>query len=62
MPSEPTRIEEGANHTTQHFSSLYRRRGTHHVGARDPETCITATIETTDDDRASSMLGVLAPS
>lgn len=42
--------------------SLYTARGRHHVGMRDPETCITATIETVDDDRASSLLGVLAPS
>lgn len=42
--------------------SLYRARGRFHVGTRDPETCFTATIETVDDDRASSLLGVLAPS
>lgn len=42
--------------------SLYKSRGKAYVGARDPDTCMTATIETIDDDRASSLLGVLAPS
>jgi hypothetical protein len=42
--------------------SIYERRGTEHVGERDPETCMTATIETVDDDRASSLLGVVGPS
>lgn len=42
--------------------SLYQSRGRLFVGRRDPETCITATIETVDDDRASSLLGVLPPS
>lgn len=42
--------------------SFYATRARLFVGSRPPETCITATIETVDDDRASSLLGVLPPS
>lgn len=60
---EPEMTDTRPTRTTDHQEpSLYRERGRAHVGRRDPETCITATIETVDDDRASSLLGVLAPS
>ena len=40
--------------------SILMQRGRRPVeGATDPDTCITATIETVDDDRAASLLGVL---
>ncbi len=43
-------------------TSIYLARGRSLQGFPDPSTCFTATIETVDDDRASSLLGVLPPS
>lgn len=43
-------------------SSIYEQRGRRFVADEGPETCLTASIETVDDDRASSLIGVLPPS
>lgn len=42
--------------------SIYEQRGRVFVADEGPETCFTASIETVDDDRASSLIGVLPPS
>lgn len=62
MLDEDTAASPDSSEPASELSSLYSTRGRAYVGRRDPETCITATIETVDDDRASSLLGVLAPS
>jgi hypothetical protein len=41
--------------------SIYTVRGRAFETAADPSTCMTASVETVDDDRAGSLLGVLAP-
>lgn len=62
MPNQTTPTDAAHGSADRDGPSLYMRRGQHHLGNRDPETCMTATIETVDDDRASSLLGVLGPS
>jgi hypothetical protein len=44
------------------YPSIYEERGRRFVSDVGPETCMTASIETVDDDRSSSLLGVLPPS
>lgn len=42
--------------------SIYEERGRRFLSEVGPDTCMTASMETVDDDRASSLLGVLPPS
>jgi hypothetical protein len=41
--------------------SIYVERARPFALGDDPSTCMTATIETVDDDRAGSLLGVFGP-
>jgi hypothetical protein len=63
LPSVATTIKQVRHDQIDETeTSLYRSRGKAFAGGTDPSTCITASVETFDDDRSASLLGVIAPS